>query len=316
MKNLQKTKKAHLSSHFVSLEVTPPEKSLVKMPSISNKFGNSLKKLSEISSSNEESQFLKGFFMKKNFSIQNSQEKPVKTENSREFLTKTESIWSEKNMKLWSLSLEKAEKHINLRKLEALQTENLFKILEKTFNFKRFTAMLESIFNKILSKISFFSEIDKEISTNIYGLEDVLFGFFKEFCGIYENLIKRIEENNEKINNLMKVIEEQKKKFSNKINDYFVNLNISTEQQYKKIHNKASLNELYTNLENQKLEKEIEILRNSLKVYEKSHNVDQVLQDFNQYREENEKKIEDFSVNIRKKDLYIFQISGQLSIFF
>lgn len=281
-----------------------------------NKFDMSSQKLPKIQNLTIESKFLKSFYMKKNFSNQSSVEKNMYFETSKELRLKNSSIWSEQNLKNWNSSLEKSSIEINFKRLHSLRQDKSCKCLERLITFDKLAKTLEKFFNKSLFKSIFIGELDQEIKGGISNLEESICLVLKEFSILYEKLLRESQEKSEKLFSLSNKFEELKSHFSTRINEYFMNINSSAEQQYKKVHNKTSLNEIYANIENQKLEKEIDILMNSLKAFEKSHNIDQVSQEFSEYRENSEKDREDLRQTIQKKDLLIFQITGQLSIRF
>ena len=175
--------------------------------------------------------------------------------------------------------------------------------MEKMLKLHKFLRILETVFSKILEKFFLFPEIDQEIKKSMGDLEDFLFGFFKECLSNIEALVKETKEKNEKILDLNQKLEEIKGQFSNQMNDHIKKINESTEAQFKKILKKTSLNEIYYNYENQKLEKEIEVLRSALQSCEKNHNIEEVLEKFNNFKEKSDEKIKELSINIQKKDL-------------
>jgi len=297
-------KKGHLSTHFLKTEHTnsqsfdlqmPKTPNLPNLPKITD---NSLQKLSI---SKEKSSFT-NFFIKKDFIN-------FFTENA----IKTDSISNEKNLKnLISHSIER-KNPIKLNKLHNLPLEILTKNPEKLINLPKFTKNLENFLLKITEKLSVFPEFYQEIKRNTDEIEEFLYKSFKEAFASFESLVQENKEKSERILSLNKAFEEKKLHYSSEINEYFKKVNELAEDQYKKVHKKTSLNEIYTNFEKQKLEKEVDLLRNSLKTVEQSHNVEEIIEKFRIFKGKTDQNIEELSTNNQKKEVLIFQMSGQIS---
>lgn len=306
-------KKIHLSTH--NLNIKSESLDVLKKTQNLPKISYTLKKLSNISSKPDKSekfQFLSGFFMKKDFSLENLQNS-IKTEKSKDVLTKTDSIFSDRKHFLQSSDEKRTVPH-SFKNLEMLKMEILSKPMETLINLPKLIKTLENIFTKIHSKLIFIPDvIDSEIISNISELDDLLFCMIKDILKGFENIIEENSDNNKKISQLTKSMENSKSYMAYQINDYFKMLNNTTEQQYKKIHKKTELNDLYANFENQKLEKENEILLTSLKLYENTHNIEDLVTTFKDYRKTSEEKIQELTLKLQKKELFLIQLSNQIS---
>ena len=302
-RKLRMKKKDHLSTHFLKAEHSnsqsfdlqmPKTDSLPILPKITDHF------LKKLSNSKEKSSF-SSFYIKKDF-INIFAEKAIKTDYSHS-LMKTDSISTEKNLK----------NPIKFNKLHSLSLEILAKIPEKLLNIPQFAKNLENFLNKIAEKFRFFPDFYQEIKKDTVEIDEFLYKTLKEAFASFEGLLQENKEKTEKILSLNKAFSEIKQRYSSEINEYFKKINDLAENQYKKIHKKTSLSEIYTSFENQKLEKEVDVLRNSLKSFEQSNNIEEIIEKFRIYKGKTDKEIEDLSLNKQKKDVLIFQISGQIS---
>ena len=312
---IYKKTKSHLSSQLTKkgeISVDPSENDLqnLTLPQINST--QSLAKNHRINPSESPSFNDHHFYMKKDFPTK-VLHKSTKTEQSN-CLSKTNSVWTESNFKFLSVSIEKRESNFTLRKLEALQTEISQRTLEKKLNLHKFTKIFESFLGKILSKFSLM-EIDQEFKKNISDYEDFLCIFFRECLANFESISKESKQKSEKIAELNKILEEKKLQFSSQISEQIKKINESAEAQYKKIYKKTNLSEIYNSFENQKLEKEIEILRGALLTYERTHNIEEVIEKFHKFRETAEEKIQEFTMNTQKREALVLQLSTQLSKF-
>lgn len=309
-----KKNKQHLSPQLLkkgetSFDPSENEPQSLTLPKIYST--QSLSKNIKITTALESTAF-GNFYMKKDFATKGLH-KSTKTEQSN-CLSKTNSVWSESNFKFLSISVEKRESDLSFRKMEALEAEISQKNLEKMLNLHKFLKILQNFLMKIIGKFSF-QETDQEIKKNISEFEDFLCIFFKECLSNFESLTRESKQKSEKIIELNQSLEEKRIQFSSQLTDHVRKINESTEAQFKKIHKKSTLNDIYNSFENQKLEKEIEILKGALITYERTHNIEEVIEKFRRFRENAEEKIQEFTLNTQKKEALVLQLSTQLSNF-
>ena len=305
--------KNHLSTHVIPFEKKengPSEsfdaqnRKTATLPkiSVSSLKSNSLQKFSKFVVSNQ-SAFSQSFFIRKDFPTQFT-DKVIKTGNSifNSDSLITNSKLNENNMDL-----------ISFKKINGLRNDIMQKGLENFLNLTKFVKLIENLFNKLIENFSFFPDIEQDVRKYIFEFEDFLYKFFKDAFSNYEMIIQENKEKDDKISELYNSLNKNKNEFSSQLTEYMKKINDSAEDQFKKIYKKTSLNEIYSNFENQKLEKENELLKNSLKTFEKSHNVNEILEKYSNYKDKADKIIEELKMNVQKKDLHIFQMTAQIS---